>query len=144
MSAIALVNLVSVEKLDRYLKTGGDWKAVLADSEELSYRWSGYVFATLVPYLDAQGIALSDPREEPLSAEREMSCFVLTTAHRHYLDRLAPERFDGRALRAYFEEFNETTAEGIERAMLAGIELIRDALTRVNDDTVCVIAIDGI
>lgn len=100
----------------------------------IEYGWSGYVLATLLPYLDEQGIDLmhSDHDEvaSTLSQTGEGSVFVLTSDLRErYLTRLDPSQFDGAVLRRYYEESNETAAEGVDYAMLDGIAFFRDTLT---------------
>jgi hypothetical protein len=99
----------------------------------VDYAWSGYVLATLLPYLEEQGIDLmhSDHDEvaSTISKTRGGSVFVLTSDHRErYLARLDPTAFDGAVLRRHYEEFNETAAEGVEYAMLDGIAFFRDTL----------------
>ena len=99
----------------------------------IEYAWSGYVLATLLRYLDEQGIDLmhSDHDEvaSTISQTREGSVFVLTSDHRErYLARLDPIAFDGAVLRRYYEEFNETSADGVDYAMLDGIAFLRDTL----------------
>jgi gluconate kinase len=99
----------------------------------IEYIWSGDVLASLLPYLDEQGIDLlhSDHDEvaSTISQTREGSVFFLTSDHRErYLARLDPSAFDGAVLRRYYEEFNETAAEGVDYAMLDGIAFFRDTL----------------
>ncbi|MCA1617128.1 MAG: AAA family ATPase, partial [Acidobacteria bacterium] len=99
----------------------------------VEYAWSGHVLATLLPYLDEQGIDLlhsdHDEAASILSRTREGSVFVLTSDHRErYLARLDPSAFDGAVLRRYYEKFNETAAEGVDYAMLDGIAFFRDTL----------------
>ena len=110
------------------------------------YAWSGYVLATLLPYLDEQGIDLlhSDHDEvaSTISQTREGSVFVLTSDHRErYLARLDPSAFDGAVLRRYYEEFNETAAEGVDYAMLDGIAFFRDTLAPLESAIVTVFII---
>lgn len=112
----------------------------------VEYAWSGYVLATLLPYLDEQGIDLmhSDHDEvaSTLSQTREGSVFVLTSDHRErYLARLDPSAFAGAVLRGYYEEFNETAAEGVEYAMLDGIAFFRDTLAPLESALVAVFVI---
>jgi hypothetical protein len=112
----------------------------------IEYSWSGYVLATLLPYLDEQGIDLvhSDHDEvaATLSQIREGSVFVLTSDHRErYLARLDPIEFDGAVLRRYYEEFNETAAEGVDYAMLDGIAFFRDTLAPLESAIVAVFII---
>jgi hypothetical protein len=109
----------------------------------IEYAWSGRVLTTLLPYLDEQGIDLlhSDHDEvaSTLSQTREGSVFVLTSAHRErYLSRLDPIEFDGAVLRRYYEEFNETAAEGVDYAMLDGIAFFRDTLAPLESGIVAV------
>ena len=112
----------------------------------IEYAWSGYVLATLLPYLDEQGIDLmhSDHDEvaSTLSQTRAGSVFVLTSDHRErYLARLDPSAFDGAVLRRYYEEFNETAAEGVDYAMLDGIAFFRDTLAPLESAIVAVLII---
>jgi gluconate kinase len=112
----------------------------------IEYLWSGDVLATLMPYLDEQGIDLmhSDHDEvaSALSQTREASVFVLTSDHRErYLARLDPSAFDGAVLRRYYEEFNETAAEGVDYAMLDGIAFFRDTLAPLESAIVAVFII---
>jgi gluconate kinase len=112
----------------------------------IDYSWSGYVLATLLPYLDEQGMDLlhSDHDEvaSTLSQTREGSVLVLTSDHRErYLARLDPSEFDGAALRRYYEEFNETAAEGVDAAMLDGIAFFRDTLAPLESAIVAVFII---
>ena len=99
-----------------------------------------------MPYLDEQGIDLlhSDHDEvaSTLSQTREGSVFVLTSDHRErYLARLDPSAFDGAVLRRYYEEFNETAAEGVDYAMLDGIAFFRDTLAPLESAIVAVFII---
>jgi hypothetical protein len=112
----------------------------------IEYSWSGDVLATLLPYLDEQGIDLvhSDHDEvaATISQTREGSVFVLTSDHRErYLARLDPSAFDGEALRRYYEEFNETAAEGVGYALLDGIAFFRDTLAPLEPGIVAVFII---
>jgi gluconate kinase len=112
----------------------------------IEFAWSGYVLATLLPYLDEQGIDLmhSDHDEvaSTISQTREGSVFVLTSDHRkRYLARLDPIAFDGAVLRRYYEEFNETAAEGVDYAMLDGIAFLRDTLAPLESAIVAVFII---
>jgi gluconate kinase len=112
----------------------------------IEYGWSGYVLATLLPYLDEQGIDLmhSDHDEvaSTLSKTRAGSVLVLTSDHRErYLARLDPSEFDGAVLRRYYEESNETAAEGVEYAMLDGIAFFRDTLAPLESTIVAVFII---
>jgi gluconate kinase len=112
----------------------------------IEYAWSGDVLATLLPYVDEQGIDLlhseHDEVASTLSQTREGPVFVLTSDHRErYLARLDPSQFDGAVLRRYYEEFNETAAEGVDYAMLDGIAFFRDTLAPLESAIVAVFII---
>ncbi|HEX4526132.1 MAG TPA: hypothetical protein VH108_05265 [Gaiellaceae bacterium] len=112
----------------------------------IEYAWSGDVLATLLPYLDEQGIDLmhSDHDEvaSTISGARHGSVLVLTSDHRErYLARLDPSAFDGAVLRRYYEEFNVTAAEGVDYAMLDGIAFLRDTLAPLDSAIVAVFII---
>jgi hypothetical protein len=112
----------------------------------IEYSWSGDVLATLLPYLDEQGIDLmrSDHNEvaSTISQTRAGSVFVLTSDQRErYLARLDPIAFDGAVLRRYYEELNETAAEDVGYAMLDGIAFFRDTLAPLQPAIVAVVVI---
>jgi hypothetical protein len=107
----------------------------------IEYSWSGDVLATVLPYLDEQGIDLvhSDCDE----VAQEGSVLVLTSDHRErYWARLDPSEFDGAVLQRYYEEFNETAAEDVGYAMLDGIAFLRDTLAPLESATVAVLIRD--
>jgi hypothetical protein len=112
----------------------------------IEYAWSGSVLATLLPYLDEQGIDLThsdhDEVASTISQARAGSVLVLTSKHRErYLARLDPSSFDGAVLRRYYEEFNGTAAEGVEYAMLDGTAFFRDTLAPLDSAIVAVFII---
>jgi hypothetical protein len=123
------------------------WEVVDRETiTRVEYSWSGNVLATLLPYLDEQGIDLmhSDHDEvaSSLSKARGGSVLVLTSDHRErYLARLDPIAFDGAVLRRYYEELNETAAEGVGYAMLDGIAFFRDTLAPLESEIVAVFTI---
>src|SRR5215208_3297743 len=112
----------------------------------LEYSWSGYVLATLLRYLDEQGIDLMhsdhDQVASTISQTRGGPVFVLTSDHRErHLARLDPSAFDGAVLRSYYEEFNQVTGDGVEYAMLDGIAFLRDTLAPLESTSVAVFII---
>ena len=112
----------------------------------IEYAWSGDVLATLLPYLDEQGIDLMhsdyDEVASTISQTRGDSILVLTSDHRRrYLAHLDPSEFDGAALRRYYEELNKTAADGVEYAMLDGIAFFRDTLAPLDYAIVAVFII---
>jgi gluconate kinase len=123
------------------------WEALGRETiTRIEYSWSGYVLATLLPYLDEQGIDLThsdhDDVASTLSQTRAGSVLVLTSNHRErYLARLDPSEFDGAVLRRYYEESHETGAEGVDYAMLDGIAFFRDTLAPLESAIVAVVII---
>jgi hypothetical protein len=112
----------------------------------IEYGWSGDVLATLLTYLDEQGIDLTrsdhDGVASTLSRAGERSVRVLTSDHRErFLRRLDPSAFDGVQLRRYYEESNEAAAEGVEYAMLDAVAFVRDTLTPLEQAIVAVLVI---
>ena len=112
----------------------------------IEYSWSGEVLVTLLRYLDEVGIDLihSDQDEvaSGMSQTREGLVFVLTSDHgERYLARLDPSAFEGAVLRRFYEEFNETAADGVEYAMLDGIAFFRDTLEALEPALVAVLII---
>lgn len=96
----------------------------------VEFSWSGDVLATLLSYLGEQGIDLTDSDG-------------LTSDHRdRYLARLDPSEFDGAVLRRYYETANETTADGVEYAMLDGIAFVRDTLAPLEGGTTAVVSFE--
>ena len=146
-SALPIVQAASPRK--RILRGTSDefWDVLGRETiTRIEYGWSGYVLATLLPYLDEQGIDLMrsdhDAVASTLSQTRAGSVFVLTSDHRErYLARLDPSQFDGAVLRRYYEEFNETAAEGVDYAMLDGIAFFRDTLAPLESAIVAVFII---
>lgn len=114
--------------------------------EAASYYWSGYVLATLLPYLAEQGIDLMrspfDALMRALSAERGATLFIFTPSHKDaFLSRLLPSLFSTETLRDYFNEFNQTAETDIGEAMLDGIACLHESLSGLDDDSVILFSI---
>jgi hypothetical protein len=114
--------------------------------EVASYDWSGYVIATVLPYLEERGIDLMkseyDELSSHLSKAQQSTCFILTPAHQQaYLARLSPELYAEAELRDYANEFNGSSEAGAGKPMLDGIRAIRDSLRQLDDDSVILIHI---
>ena len=147
-SAIGRSFLISESALPIVRGTSAEFWEVLGRETitRIDYAWSGYVLTTLLPYLDEQGIDLmhSDHDEvtSSTSQTRAGSIFVLTADHRErYLARLDPSAFDGAVLRRYYEESNETVADGVDYALLDGIAFLRDTLEPLDSAIVAVVVI---
>ena len=121
--------------------TAGEFSDVLGRETitRIEYSWSGHVLASLLQYLEEHGIDLVHSDH----ATREGSVFILTSEHRErYVARLDPSAFDGAVLRRYYEEFNETAADGVEYAMLDGIAFLRDTLEALEAAIVAVVIVE--
>ena len=114
--------------------------------EAASYTWSGYVLATLLPYLDEHDIKLMDSPYHALSTQlsqaRGATIIVFTPAHRDaYLSKLSSEHFSVDELGAYFNAFNACNEAGIGEAMMDGIVAIRESLASLDADSVVILSI---
>jgi hypothetical protein len=112
----------------------------------IAFAWSGVVVTTLLAYLDGQAVNLLHSNHDEIASNlsnlAQASVFVLTSDHRErYLAELDPVRFEGPLLRRYYEELNETPAEGVEYALLDGIAFLRDALAPLESSAVAVLVI---
>ena len=112
------------------------------------YDWSGYVYATLLPYLDERGMKLMDSGREYdemstfLTEARSATHFIFTTDHKErYLNSLKPSNFEKEELRKYYEEFCEEEWPEAGDAMLDGIETLYENLKEVDDDSIIVFAV---
>src|SRR4051812_6719413 len=123
---------------DRFLEQHG--KSV-AD-----YEWSGFILATLLPYLDEQQIHLMKSEHDELatflSQSLQATCFIFTDAHRQaYASRLEPPSFSEQTLGDYYNEFNATDEPDAGKPMLDGIRAFQQSLSAVDADSVIVFCI---
>lgn len=112
------------------------------------YGWSGYVFATLLAYLDDRHrIKLYSSEYEELanrlSKARGLLHFFLTyKLKRAYLAQLDPKAFSETELRDYFNQLNAANDATIGRAMLDGIAAFHQSLEQVDENSVVLVSID--
>lgn len=130
---------VQNRSIHAYLKANG--------REIAEYRWSGYVLATLLPYLqETFQINLMNSEYDELNAlltdATGATHFIFSPAQkRAFLSRLGPDLFSEDELGRYFNEFNATNEQGMGRAMLDGVTVFRESLLQIDDDTVVVFSI---
>lgn len=110
------------------------------------YSWSGYVLATVLCYLDGKRETKLmksefDALSKLLTTERRATHFVLTEEHKQWLATLASENFSEDELKDYFNDFNDASEDDIGRPMLDGIRFLRDALMKLDADSVVILAI---
>lgn len=146
MSAIAQFIRLPIEILEQLDSTNDDRILEREGQSAASYEGSGYVLATLLPYLDENGIPLMESPYSTLASQlsrsRGESVFIFTMEHREaYLPRLSPEHFAVDELRDYFNDFNEDDDPESGQAMLEAIASIRESLASVGADSVIVCSI---
>ncbi len=115
-------------------------------TEVAEYPWSGYVLATLLPYLQEQHqIDLmrseQDALSKYLSETRSATVFIFTPAHRTaYADKLGAE-FSEQSLRDSYNEFNASSEPDAGKPMLDGIRTIRQSLSALDESSVIIFII---
>jgi hypothetical protein len=143
MSAIADFIRLPVKSIEQ-LRSDYD-QVVDQGKSAATYQWSGYVLATLLPYLDEQEIKLMDSPYDALttqlSEELGATIFIFTPAHKEaYHDKLSPSKFSSDKLRDYFNDFNATEETEIGQAMLDGISAIQQSLATLDSDSVILLS----
>ena len=151
MSAIAsFVKLPksALEGLRNAAAGGTDHDYLSANGREVAeYRWSGYVLATLLPYLEEKHqIDLMKSEYDELAAFLTKTTgathFIFTPGQRTaFLNRLEPKSFSEEEVRQYFNEFNATNEQEIGRAMLDGVNALHESLGQIEDSSVVVFSI---
>jgi hypothetical protein len=159
MSAIADFTLLDISLLDalkeaavskkRFLRAPIDafFDFLKSNGKPLAeYRWSGYVFGTLLPYLEEQGIDLMSSEYDELSTfltdSRGVTYFLLTNAHKDsYLAKLDLGNFDKEQLRNFYEQFNEEEDEEAGQYMLDAIAVLHQNLESLEKGKIIVFGI---
>lgn len=113
--------------------------------EIAEYSWSGYVLATLLAYLDEKHqITLESDGDELgnfLTEARGATYSIFTNGHKQaFLTKLGGQ-FSEEILRDYYNEFNETDEPEIGKAMLDGIQALRQSLSSIDENSVIVFGI---
>ena len=150
MSAIATFHLMAKASVDGLKTVAVGQLAAFLDSnarEVVQYDWSGWVFGTLLTYLDEErNIDLTKSSFDDLCAlltsNLGATCFVLT--HEHLLSfesKLDPHDYREAELRDYYNDFNETDEPDAGRPMLDGIRSLRDALRQIDDKSIVLLRI---
>ena len=144
MSAIASFTKLPKSALDdlRQAATQGGFHAFLErhGTPVADYKWSGFILATLLPFLDEQQVQLMKSEHDELSTflsqTLQAACFIFTDAHRQaYASRLAPDAFSEATLRDYYNEFNATDELDVGQPMLDGIRAFGQSLSAVDGDS---------
>ena len=150
MSAIASFTKLPKTSLDglRQATAQGKFNSFLEQHGRsvADYEWSGFILATLLPYLDEQQIQLMKSEHDELATflcqSLQATCFIFTDAQRQaYAARLAPESFSAQKLGDYFNEFNASDEPDAGHPMLDGIRALRQSLSALDADSVIVFCI---
>ena len=114
----------------------------------VDYDWSGYVIATLLPYLEEKkGIDLTTSTHDDLVSDLckswGISAEIFTLAHKDaFLAQLSPVAFSKEELRNYYNEFHGTDEpDEVGQAMLDGIAAIQQSLAALDADSVILLSI---
>ena len=159
VSAIAMFKKIPISALEGLQEAAAPTKSIFgtpkdeygdylkAHSREVAdYQWSGFVIATLLPYLKQvhQVDLMASEFEELakfLTETRRATHIFLTNDHKQaYLSNLGTQ-FSVEDLEAYYNEFNQTNEAGVGIAMRDGIVAIREALGEVDGQSVILVAI---
>ncbi len=128
------------KKIDTYYKYMDNNSIKLED-----FKWSGYIFATLLIYLEEKEINLMDSELKVLADflcdKRNSSHFIFTFEHKKYLKDLKNTHFDETQMNSYYNDFNQTDELSIGSKMLDGIKLLGKNLERLNEDSFIVLSI---
>jgi hypothetical protein len=151
MSAIASFIQLPKTALEglRQATTQGSYQGYLQQHGRAAadYEWSGYILATLLPYLEEQHqIDLMRSEHDDLAAfltERQQAThFIFTHAHRQsFHSRLDPQAFSAESLRDYYNEFNESDEPDVGQPMLDGVRAVRQCLGALDEGSVIVFSI---
>lgn len=115
-------------------------------TEVVDFRGSGFMFATLLPFLDARrGINLMVSEHDDLagflSKSRESTIFFLTETHRRDFESKLAEEVPEDSLCAYFNEFNACHEPLAGVRMKEGIIAFRKSLSQIGSDKVVMLQI---
>ena len=145
MSAIACFFQLPVSAVDgvRTAAKGNEYYRFLKENgvEVVNYKWSGYVFATLLPFLQEREVNLMTSEWDGLSMYLTQASgathFIFTAEHRSkYLEALDPQHYDEAELRDYYNDFNGCNEPQVGRAMLDGIVALQEGLASLPDGQV--------
>lgn len=159
MSAIADFRLIDITKLKELERVAKPYKGLFGKVRDSyfdflnqnaislrEYEWSGYIYGTLLVFLEEKGINLMKSRYDSLSKfiteSRNSTCFIFDEEHKgNYDEMLKPENFNEVELGQYYNEFNETNEENAGKAMLDGIEVLHESIGCITSGKVIVFGI---
>ena len=112
----------------------------------IEYKGSGYLYATLLVYLEENGIDLMDSDQNELAAyiseERESTFFIFTEEHKvKYMDKLNPPNFNEEELEQYYNDFNGTDEDGIGKELINGIAILQKNIKQIKENSVILLGI---
>ena len=142
MSAIAEFFLLPRTILPELAAEAGDpdFDAFLSSHAKsaVDFRWSGYIFNPLFPFLSKQ-IGMSPKNFEfaalakELTEARETYYVIFASREREvFLSKLNPDAFSPQDLADFYNKFNGQSEPGAGEPMLAGIKALHDGLSQVD------------
>ena len=162
MSSIASCTLLPVDQLDTFRKAAVPTKrglfrrpkdkfyeflnAVGAPCSDLEV--SGFYCVMALTWLEEKAninLLKSSHAELAtfLSETRQVSCFILTKAHRdHLLDSITPESYSAPELTLYFKEFNEQDDPDSGNGMIDSMIWLKTCLRQVDANHIGILIID--
>jgi len=166
MSAIADFRILGTDKLEAlkgsaeikikkgfFKKTVIDnyWSFLNENSIELEnkFQWSGYIFGSLLIYLqENKEIDLLtsefDSTANWISEKRGASAVIFTLKHKRlFLDKLELENFNETELIEFNKEFSEDDSPELARAEMDGIKAIRNSLAELKNENEIVLLTVG-
>lgn len=159
MSSIADFRLIEIEKLGALRINAKPQKGFLGKVKDnfysyldqntkslKEYTWSGYIYATLLEYLNEKGINFEESEYSELTTYlndvRSSYYLIFTKSHKEkYIRELNLANFDESELASYYNDFNETDDEAAGKAMLDGIGVLQHNLNMVDEKTVIIFGI---
>jgi hypothetical protein len=116
--------------------------------EIIDFRYSGHIFASLLPYLEEKGIDLANGPYGSIAnfiSEKRQNYTIILSHHERqaYLDQLSPEKFTMNELVAFNTDFSNDPDPELATAQLAGIRTLHDCLMQLTDDSHVVVVSIG-
>jgi hypothetical protein len=145
MSAIASFFRLPLSAIDglRAAAQGRGYYRFLIENgvEVVNFKASGYVFATLLPYLQEREIDLMKSERDELSGyltqTQGATHFIFTAEHRSkYLESLDAQLYTEAELRDYYNDFNGCSDQQAGIVMLDGIKALQKGLASLSDEQV--------
>jgi hypothetical protein len=113
----------------------------------VDFRWSGWVFNPLLPYLSKQidmrskNFEFASLAQGLIEATGTLHEIYAAKEKNEFLPKLNPDSFSSEALRDYYDKFNQANEADAGDWMLAGIRALRDGLSRVDESSALLLTV---